>query len=119
MVRGRQVISLGGMAGCSREWRASVLAMIEQEKQEKQATAGHGGMGPALSARELEVLRLACAGLTYAEIAEQLTISWHTVNTHCKRVCRKLRVSGMRQAGARTWRLGLIREEEGGGVRRT
>ena len=82
--------------------------------QVKQATTEHGDMRPVLSARELEVLRLACAGLTYEQIAGQLTISWHTVNTHCKRVCRKLGVSGMRQAGVMAWRLGLIREEESG-----
>lgn len=105
------MISDGGMAGCSREWRASVLAMIEQVKQTE---AERGDVKLALSARELEVLRLACAGLTYEQIAGQLTISWHTVNTHCKRVCRKLGVSGMRQAGVTAWRLGLLAPEEMG-----
>ncbi|HEX4713583.1 MAG TPA: LuxR family transcriptional regulator, partial [Ktedonobacteraceae bacterium] len=46
-----------------------------------------------LTAREVEVLRLLAQGLTDAQIAEQLTISPRTVNTHLTAIYGKIRVS--------------------------
>lgn len=46
-----------------------------------------------LSAREVEVLRLVAAGLTNAQIAEQLTLSPLTVNAHLRAIYNKLGVS--------------------------
>lgn len=40
----------------------------------------------ALSAREQEVLRLLCLGLSDAEIAERLTVGVRTVHTHLTRI---------------------------------
>ncbi|WP_346838751.1 helix-turn-helix transcriptional regulator [Microbulbifer sp. SAOS-129_SWC] len=48
------------------------------------------------SARELEVVRLIAAGATSAEIAEQLSISFHTVKNHRKNILRK---AGCRNSG--------------------
>jgi DNA-binding NarL/FixJ family response regulator len=44
----------------------------------------------ALSARELEVLRLASRGLTGAQIAEQLCLSESTIETHVRRAVQAL-----------------------------
>src|SRR5205823_434590 len=44
----------------------------------------------ALTAREVEVLRLTAAGLTDAEVAEQLTISRRTVQAHLRSIFSKL-----------------------------
>jgi len=46
-----------------------------------------------LTAREVEVLRLVAQGLTNAQIAQQLTISLHTVNAHVRSIFNKLDVN--------------------------
>jgi DNA-binding CsgD family transcriptional regulator len=49
---------------------------------------------PQLTARELEVARLAAAGSSSPQIAKQLVISVRTVDNHLHRVYRKLGISG-------------------------
>ena len=46
-----------------------------------------------LTAREVEVLRLVAQGLTNPQIAEELTISVHTVNAHVRALFNKLNVN--------------------------
>ena len=43
-----------------------------------------------LSERELEITNLVCNGMTSKEIAQQLNLSLHTVETHRKNILRKL-----------------------------
>lgn len=69
-----------------------------------------GGAAPVdsgLSERENEILRLVADGLTNREIAEQLFLSRYTVESHVKRVYRKLAVSSrtgaVREARSRGW----------------
>ncbi|WPP49971.1 LuxR C-terminal-related transcriptional regulator [Catalinimonas niigatensis] len=47
-----------------------------------------------ISQREQEVVQEICEGKTSLEIAEQLHISMHTVNTHRKAIMRKLGIKG-------------------------
>jgi len=54
-----------------------------------------------LSPREWEVLGLLARGFVYKEIAESLTISISTVNTHVHRIYEKLHVRSRSQAIAR------------------
>ncbi len=58
--------------------------------------------GPAdtcdLTAREREVLRLLTAGLTYAQIADHLVLSIHTVHAHLRAIYAKLGVTSRSQA---------------------
>ena len=46
-----------------------------------------------LTAREVEVLRLVAQGLPDAQVAQQLVISPHTVNSHLKAIYGKIGVS--------------------------
>ena len=61
-----------------------------------------------LSERELDVLRLLSAGLSYREIAEELYISINTVKAHAKNIYSKLGVHGRMQAAQRAKELNLL-----------
>lgn len=45
-----------------------------------------------LTKKEFEILELMAKGKSYKEIAEELTISTHTVNTHASHIFEKLGV---------------------------
>jgi non-specific serine/threonine protein kinase len=60
-----------------------------------------------LSEREVEVLRLVAAGLTNAEIAEQLFLSPRTIQAHLSRIYRKLGVRTRAEATHFTLEHGL------------
>ena len=53
---------------------------------------------PTISQREAEILQMISEGLSSLEIAKQLFISPHTVNTHRKNILRKLRVNSSMRA---------------------
>jgi LuxR family transcriptional regulator, maltose regulon positive regulatory protein len=62
----------------------------------------------ALSAREVEVLRLINDGLTNGEIAERLVIAIGTVKRHINHIYDKLAVTSRTQAVARGREMGLV-----------
>jgi LuxR family maltose regulon positive regulatory protein len=62
--------------------------------------------GEQLSVREITVLRLAAAGLTQREIADQLFISYNTVKSHMKATYRKLGATSRDEAVTRWTDLG-------------
>lgn len=68
--------------------------------------------GPALTARELEVLELVAAGYTNAEIGRQLFIGESTVKTHLLKVFGKLEVDNRTRAVAVATERGLLRRPE-------
>jgi LuxR family transcriptional regulator, quorum-sensing system regulator BjaR1 len=65
--------------------------------------------GPALSPRELEVLKWCTCGLPTREIADRLGISETTVDTYIANACRKLDATNRVQAVAEALRAKLIR----------
>lgn len=67
---------------------------------------------PPLSEREGEVLRLIVKGFTYAEIAELLGVSAHTVTTHVRGIYRKLEVHSRSEAVYEALQLGLVKVDE-------
>lgn len=71
---------------------------------------GCGDTGPeaALSAREIEVLRLFSRGLSYREAAQTLSISPHTIGDHVKAIYRKLSVHSRAEAIFEARQMGLI-----------
>ena len=75
---------------------------------------GKGGAGPvsavddSLTARELEVLRLAAGGLTNKAIARRLAISEHTVKFHIRTLLAKLQAASRTEAVSVAVRRGLL-----------
>ena len=74
------------------------------------ATAAPGVVAPggALTARELEVLRLVARGLSNKEIAADLGITTHTVKYHLAAVLEKLGVRSRTEAVSLGVRTGLV-----------
>lgn len=64
--------------------------------------------GVQLSKREQEVLGLVAAGFSDKEIANNLTLSLHTVKTHLRNILSKLQVSGRRDAARIARERGLL-----------
>ncbi|QEO14048.1 response regulator transcription factor [Agromyces intestinalis] len=76
-----------------------------------EAAAGAGSSAPpppALSPRELEVLRLVAAGASNPEIARTLFLGEATVKTHLAHAFEKLGVSDRTRAVTRAMELGLL-----------
>lgn len=62
----------------------------------------------ALNEREIKVLRLFAAGLSNAEIAQEMFFSVNTIKWYAKNIYRKLNVNRRAQAIAQARKLGLI-----------
>jgi DNA-binding NarL/FixJ family response regulator len=65
-------------------------------------------MAEALSAREMEVLKLIVEGLSNQEIADKLIISLATAKTHVRNILNKLAVDDRTQAAVHAMRRGLV-----------
>ena len=72
------------------------------------AVSGTEGELMGLSPRENDVLAMLADGLTDREIANALTISPRTVETHVSNILHKLGVRNRAEAVLRSQRLGLI-----------
>jgi DNA-binding NarL/FixJ family response regulator len=70
--------------------------------------ASPAAAGPALSAREVEVLRLVAQGLSNRAIGEKLFLGEATVKTHLLHAFTKLEVSDRTRAVTRAMELGLL-----------
>lgn len=70
-----------------KQFYCGVVIDILSEKNESEA---HGCAGISLSEREIEIIKLISDGSTNKEIADQLFLSTHTVNTHRKNIMNKL-----------------------------
>jgi LuxR family maltose regulon positive regulatory protein len=69
---------------------------------------GQGQLVEPLTERELTVMRMLGRRLSYAEIAEELTIAPSTVKTHVSNIYGKLGASGRKDAIVSAARLGLM-----------
>ena len=63
-----------------------------------------------LTEREEEVLELMVRGLIKKEIADQLAVSYHTIDTHLRHIYQKMRVHTRTGAVAKAMKKGLFQE---------
>lgn len=69
--------------------------------QSFQTAAAHGADSAELSQREQEVLNGLAKGLAYKQIADQLSVSIHTVRNYIRRIYEKLHVRSRTEAVAK------------------
>ena len=108
----RPVATAAGASGfVSKDWgapdvvKAVRMVALGMEVFGPQESAADG---PALTAREREVLEAIAAGSTNREIGEQLHLSPHTIKEHTSAIYRKLQVRNRAEAVKHSQRLGLI-----------
>ncbi len=105
---GRAIIPLlheAARRGISPEYVGQILAAVGAGRSKE--TSEDASLVEPLSEREVEVLRLAAAGLSNREIARKLVISPGTAKTHIHNVCAKLGVRNRTEAAMRAKELGL------------
>ena len=61
-----------------------------------------------LSQREMQIIRLSAEGLSAAQIAETVSLSVHTVNTHRQRIYAKMNVRSVSEMLHKATQLGII-----------
>jgi ATP/maltotriose-dependent transcriptional regulator MalT len=93
--------ALAGMQAEREAQRAGALMNELEDPASAEAT-------PALTPRELDVLKLVAQGLSNTEIAQRLVLSDHTVHRHLANILRKLDLSSRAAAAAWGTRAGLI-----------
>lgn len=89
--------------GVTPAYVGEILAAFEAE-----GDAGLPDHVEALSKREMEVLRLLAAGMTNAQIAEQLVVSVSTVKSHVHHICGKLGAENRTQAVVCAQEFGIL-----------
>lgn len=72
----------------------------------------HNDSVEQITARELEVLKLAARGISNPQIASRLQISVNTVKAHIKSILEKLNLENRTQLAAYATRKGLITQED-------
>jgi DNA-binding NarL/FixJ family response regulator len=86
--------------------------LIEAYTRRVESAAGTPADLGALTAREVEVLRLIARGMSNTEIADSLFISEATVKTHLNRTMTKLDLGSRAQAVVLAYESGLVRVGE-------
>ena len=86
--------------------------LIEEHVRGPEPVVGTPAALSALTAREVDVLRLVAAGLTNGDIAGRLGVSPVTVKTHVTRILAKLGAETRAQAVVQAYECGLVRAGE-------
>lgn len=93
--------------GVPSNYTARLLAAFAGEREESLSPL-IPKLDEPLTGREIEVLRLVVAGLSNAEIAEELVIALSTVKTHINHIYHKMDVSSRTRAAAKARELDLL-----------
>jgi DNA-binding NarL/FixJ family response regulator len=107
LVNGVRTIARGESLLAPAVTRALVGRFADRIRPTTAASANGGGPLDALSRREIEVLKLIAQGMSNAEIAEELVISFETVKTYVSRILTKLDLRDRVQAVVLAYRTGL------------
>lgn len=91
----------GGKAYCNK-----VLDVLLNENQDDPNT---DCLPVQLSKREIEVLQLVVSGMSSKQIAEELFLSYHTINTHRKNIIKKVGVKNVSELVIFAQNTGLIK----------
>lgn len=111
-IRSRDLVTLlrGAVQG-----EAAITPALGGRMLEEFRRLAQGGVRPAdsedatqLTRRELEVLSLVAQGATDKEVADELSVSVHTVKSHMRNILSKLHLSHRREAALYALREGLI-----------
>ncbi|MDX3071905.1 response regulator [Streptomyces sp. NPDC088354] len=113
----RLIAAVHAVAGGDTLFAPSVTRRLIEAYAPVRPTSDPGRPPPAelaaLTARELEVLRMIAKGLSNAEIAERLFISEATVKTHLNRTMAKLGIGSRAQAVVLAYETGLVTPRRG------
>jgi DNA-binding NarL/FixJ family response regulator len=103
--RSRLLAQLKGIAQGEPALSPSIARRVLRYFRQKPASTASF---PALSDREVEVLRLLARGFTRGDIAAALDVTANTVATYTKSIYRKLGVSGRAEAAMRAVAMGVV-----------
>lgn len=98
LIESLENISIGGAPMSPKIARAVIAEFHDDDKSETYL----------LTPREREILLELEKGLTYKEIAERLTISYHTIHTHVKNIYEKLHAKSRMDAVKTARKKGII-----------
>ncbi|MBI2954768.1 MAG: response regulator transcription factor [Chloroflexi bacterium] len=108
VVEAVRLVSVGGSA-----FSAAITRQIVEELSDDDGPLPHRKAPPEdLSDREFEVLRLLARGARNVQIAEELSIAIHTVESHVRRICAKLTASSRGEAVLIARQRGLLDIDE-------
>jgi DNA-binding NarL/FixJ family response regulator len=93
-----------------------VLARIRGRKKLEGPAASRNADGNGLTTREIAILDLIAKGESYVEVAKMLSLSVGTIQTHIKKIYRKLSVNSRGEAVFEAHRQGLLQTGTNGGV---
>ena len=111
---------LNGESSLSQDLAMELIRRLHRESRTQAApppALERHGSAPsiqALTAREIEVLRLMAQGKTNQQIAEELVVSKATIKVHVRHIVLKLEVSDRIQAVLRAIEMGLVVPKAGG-----
>jgi DNA-binding NarL/FixJ family response regulator len=95
---------MNGGANMSPSIAAKVMQFFEQQNALKKSLPFYYNLSP----KELEILKKLSIGKSYKIIANELDISYFTVNNHVKKIYEKLQVHSLGEAIGLAYREGLV-----------